>query len=662
MTLVLLLAATAYIQTLQYQFVWDDGVMVLQRLELRDWPRLVWADFTTLTGGAMEGHYYRPVLALSLGLDAVLWGDNPAPFHLTNILLHVLVTYLVFYLVLAMGARQDVGIATALVFAIHPAHVEVVAFVAARGDLLMSVGVLACLLAYRRSATARRVGTTWTVAALAAYGCALLSKESALAVPPLLLLSDALAPPFGLPDRIPWRRALVRVLPFLGLSLAFVALRFSQALHLGSGQPQGGRLWGRLPGSLEILARYFGLSLAPLHMQPFYSLPRPTALLDPGPLLGLLVAGLLVGLLVRTWRSAPLVAFGGGWFLATILPVLDLVPLSFREMGLADRYLYLPSVGVCVLLAVTIVAVMGPIGDGSRALRRLAGWCLLGVVLLFWSWSLLLYAPVWRDNVTLYQRMVQAAPRAPIPALNLGLAYFRAKDYPRAVSALEQAVRLNPTLGRPRTLLALLYVLQGHTSEGFRQFEVVASLGLPERDYYVSRTMAHLSAGQAGEALRLAEEGLRRFPADADLRQWLGLALEQSGRPAEAQDSYRHALAIRPDLFESEEALGRLAARAGQGAEAIQHLLRSLEIRPDRIAPMRTLALLLEEQGRTAEALGLWRQILVVAPTGTPIREAAQHICRLEGRPVCRVKPSADTHRPEGIPQAAAGHPREPRR
>lgn len=631
-TLVLLLAAAAYVQSLRFQFVWDDGVMVIQGLDLRDWPRLLWADFTTLTGGAMEGHYYRPVLALSLGLDAALWGDNPAAFHLTNILLHVLVTYLVFCLILAMGAPRDVAVVTALVFAVHPAHVEAVAFVSARGDLLMSAGVLACLLAYRRSATAGSAGNAWMGAALAAYGCAILSKESALAMPLLLLLSDALARPSGLLNRAHWQRALVRVLPFVGVSLAFAASRFSQLLHLGAGKVQGGSLWDRLPGGLEILARYAGLSLAPLHMQPFYSLPRPTALLEPGPVLGLLVAGLLIGLLVRTWRSAPLVAFGAGWFIATILPVLDLVPLSFREMGLADRYLYLPSVGTCLLLAVMVFALMGPIGDRSHGPRRLAGWCLLGVLLLAWSSSLLRYAPVWRDNVTLYERMAQVAPRAPVPLLNLGLAYFRANDYPRSLTALEQAVHLNPTLRRPRTLLALLYVLQGRTSEGFRQFDVVATLGPPERDYYVSRTMAHLSAGHAHAALAIAEEGVRRFPADADLWQWLGHALEQSGRPAEAQESFQHALAIRPNLFESEEALGRLAAQAGRRADAVQHFLRSLKIQPDRAVPMRALALLLEEEGRTAESLSVWRQILEVAPTGAPIREAAQHIRRLEGQ------------------------------
>ena len=632
--LVLLLAAATYLNSLTYDFVWDDTVMLLGDPKLRDLrnlPQFFLSDFTTLTAGALEGHYYRPTLALTLALDATLWGLSPALFHLTNILLHVGVTFLVNRLALAMGATRDIALLATLLFAVHPAHVEVVAFVAARVDLLLSIGVLGCLLAYRRSDAPGPERIAWGGAALAMQAFALFSKETAVTLPALLVLSDLLhSPASNQPaERTTLRRALMRSLPFWIVTVAFATFRFPQLLSIAGDRLQGSGFWQRLPGSFELLARYVILILAPTHMQPFYSLRRPESFLSLWPALGLLLGGGLAVLLIWSWRRAPRVAFGTAWFLVTISPVVDLVPLSPREMGLADRYLYLPSVGVSILLALGFAALLGPT-DGQRWLfRRLAAWGGLILLLIAYPWQSIRYAPVWRNDLTLYTRMTEVAPRAPIPYLNLGLTYFRANDLPQATAALEQAVRLNPTLPRPRTILALVYVLQGRTRGGFQLFEGLASEGVRDRDYSVSRLMAHLFVGEAREAVEIGEEGIGRFPEDADLGLWLGRALDRAGRPSEAMEQHHRVLELRPDLYEAEEALGSLLARSGRGGEARQHFLRSAEIRPDRAQPFRALAMLAEGRGDRPESLRLWRVVLRMAPNAAAVREATEQIRRL---------------------------------
>jgi protein O-mannosyl-transferase len=635
MMLVLLLAATVYVNTLGYQFIWDDTLMVVQNQVLRDLrnlPEFLRADFTTLTSGAIEGHYYRPTLAATLALDATLWGLNPTGFHLTNILLHVAVTFLVSRLVLAMGATRNVAVLAALIFAIHPVHVEAVAFVSARSDLLPSIAVLACLLAYRRSDRPGRGRIVWGMAALSLQALALLSKESAVILPALLVLSDVLRPsPRDQAAHRPiWRRALIRSLPFWAMTATFAVLRFPTLHYIAGEQLRGNTLWRRLPGALETLARYLWLTLMPTHMQPIYALARPSSFLEPWPALGMLTAAVLVVLLVWWWRRAPLAAFGVAWFLVTVLPVVDLVPFSLREMALTDRYLYLPSVGISILLALGIITLMGPVADRAVRPRRLAAWGALIVLLTVYSWHLLRYAPVWQNDLTLYGRMVHAAPGSPMANFDFGLALLRANDLPRGTAALERAVELDPRLSRPRVTLAMAYVLQGRAHDGFRIFDAVASDGPVERDYYVSRTIAHLSMGESQEALAVAEDGARRFAGDADLIQWLGRALEKAGRTAEAMEAYRQALILRPDLFQVEEALGHLLVQSGKANEAAQHFLRSAEIRPDRAQPIRALALLQEVQGNRPESLRLWRQVLELAATGAAIREAAGHIHRLE--------------------------------
>jgi tetratricopeptide (TPR) repeat protein len=488
------------------------------------------------------------------------------------------------------------------------------------------------LLAYRRSDAPGREGIGWAGAALAIQAFALFSKEAAVTLPALLVLSDLLhSPTSDQPaERTTLRRALMRSLPFWIVTVAFATFRFSQLLSIAGDRLQGSGFWQRLPGSFELLARYIILSLVPIHMQPFYSLRRPESFLGLWPALGMLIGGGLVALLIWSWRRVPQVAFGTAWFLVTISPVVDLVPLSPREMGLADRYLYLPSVGVSILLALGFAALLGPTDGQRRPFRRLAAWGGLILLLIAYPWQSFRYAPVWRNDLTLYTRMTEVAPRAPIPYLNLGLTYFRANDLPRATAALEQAVRLNPTLPRPRTILALLYVLQGRARDGFQLFEGLASEGVRDRDYSVSRLMAHLVVGEPREAVAIGEEGIGRFPEDADLGLWLGRALDRAGRPSEAMERYHRVLELRPDLYEAEEGLGSLLARSGRGGEATQHFLRSAEIRPDRAQPFRALAMLAEGRGDRPESLRLWRVVLRMAPNATAVREATEQIRRLE--------------------------------
>jgi len=628
-TLTALLAVAVYVDSLTYQFVWDDAVMVAQNWRLRDPAsvlQLLRADFTVLTSGLMEGHYYRPVAALALAVDLWLWGPAPAPFHLTSVLLHAAVTVLVGRLALALGAGRLAAVLAALAFALHPAHVEAVAFVSARSDLLPGLFVLGCLLAYRRASGAGARAYPWWAIAAALLLAAVLAKESAVVLPALMSLSDLLFPgDHGASGthKDTWRPA-ARALPFWGLTAAFVTWRLPAIQHLGGDRIVGADLWHRLPGSLEILARYAGLTVVPNHMQPFYSLPRPHSLAESGPLLGLLVLGGLLACMAWTWRRAPLVAFGAGWFLINTVPVLDLVPLSFREMGLADRYLYLPSVGWCLALAWGLAALL------ERGWWRRLGWTALVAMVVAYSWWLLRYAPVWRDNFALYARMEQVAPRSPTPPLNLGLAHFRANDLVQAATAFERAVRLNPTLQRPRAILALTYVLQGRLQDGFRLLSALESEGARDRDYFVAGATALLEVGDAAKAAVAADAGVRLHQGDAALRELLARALERTGRFPEAAARYREALALNPDLPQAEEGLARLYRQSGDVAQAERHWLRAIEIAPGRLQPLRELALLWEAQGRRADSLQLWRDVLSLAPDGMVIREAADHIRRLE--------------------------------
>lgn len=624
--LIALLAVALYLGTLRYEFVWDDLALVLNNQFVRRLAALpTWLTLTAeqTSFGHFSGNLYRPGTLASLALDFAVWGDRPLGFHLTSILLNATMVLLVHRLVLTIAGRRDLAAVTTLLFAVHPVHVEAVAWVSARADLWVSIWIVAGVLFYHESLCRR--GWTCTgfyCAALLSMGAGLLFKEAAVVLPLLLLLVEGLGQSIRALRSGPWSVTILRSLPFWAIAVAHLTL-LSRPLQTYNPDPFGlEALLARLPGSLETLARYACLLIFPVGMRPFYDLARPTSLLGPWPLAGagLLVA--LVGLGLYCRRRCPAAAFGLAWFLVTVAPYLDLLAFSPRTMGLADRYLYGPSLGfllcVAVLLdrATTNLAKRDVVGQ-----TRLLGFTTAVLVVAF-SALTAWYMPVWRENLSLYSRMVRDFPGAPQPRLNLGAAYLDLGEVERGFVELETAVRLRPQWVRPQIALAYAAVAFRNSAGGFQLFDRIAPAARDEYYYYVMRGRAHLLAKQPEAAGAVLATGLQRFPASLELHFLLAHAREAGGDPAGAVAAYRSVLALDPRLASAYEGLGRTLAQQGDYAAAIRALRRALELQPERIATLRFLAMTLESAGQVEESLRLWREVATRAQDPDHLAEA----------------------------------------
>jgi tetratricopeptide (TPR) repeat protein len=247
--------------------------------------------------------------------------------------------------------------------------------------------------------------------------------------------------------------------------------------------------------------------------------------------------------------------------------------------------------------------------------------------------------------------MVATAPYSPVAQFNLGLALLEAGHKTLARPRLEQAATLNPTLSRPRVLLALLDVSEGRIAEGLRRLDAIASSRPLERDYFVAHATAHLMAGHWHEAAVLARAGLQRFPKDAALTFRLAEALEGDSQLVEATSWYRRALLLYPDLVEAEVALGLLGLRLGQTQEANAHFRLALASQPDYAQAHRGLALVAEAAGDREESIRRWRHVLELATAGAPVREAMDHLRRLSQSD----RGTTLDHAADGPPQSDAG-------
>lgn len=415
--LLVVVTAIVYLPTLRNGFVWDDHPHIV------DNPRLDALAAVGHYATALEGAYLRPLVFLSYALDAALWGRQPAGFHATNLLLHLLNVVGVVWLARRTGARAVAAVLGAAVFALHPVQVEAVAYVSGRTDLLVMLGALAGTLLLLRPGAPWRHGC----AAAAAGACAMLSKESGYA---LALLWPWLA--WRHSPR--WREWSARAVPVVLVAAALLVLR-----------P------GELPGGEAIspATRFaaFGIGVAvyaQLLLWPAGLQVDRLAPLVVGPLAWAIALGALllaaVGLRARGARGD-----WSAWAFLLYLPVSNLVPLypaiANRALFTPEHNLYVPLAGLGVLLGLAAARVAARVS--GPAPRRALAVPVLGVLAV---WALLGMTRVndWRDDERLFASAVAQGAASPRVWYNAATVLLTRGAYREAVPVLEGAAQRAP--------------------------------------------------------------------------------------------------------------------------------------------------------------------------------------------------------------------------
>jgi hypothetical protein len=403
--IVALAAAAVYARSVGFAFVYDDIWVVLNNTLLHSpsrWPQIL------ATPWQPHG-LYRPLTSLTFAFDWALGGGAPGRFHLVNLLLHAAASALVYALASRWLPRPG-ALAAGLLFALHPVHVEAVANVVGRAELLATLCTLAAALLYLRHGD--RVRTTGRVpwgTALATLGLVLLalaSKESAFAAPALLLLLDWLRErAAGRPFRVRRDPQWALWLAVVALTAAWLALRAHILGGLAGDQPAPGlagtSLAERVVIMLPVVTEYLRLLLVPARLSADYSpdfLPV-SASFGARAAIGLLLLAGCVWLAVWARRRAPVVTAGIVWAGASLFIVANLIVPT--GVLLAERTLYLPSVGVCLVL--------GWVWGEAWARRPAAAVAVLAIVLLAAAVRTVTRAGVWRDNTAFFNQLVRDA-------------------------------------------------------------------------------------------------------------------------------------------------------------------------------------------------------------------------------------------------------------
>jgi tetratricopeptide (TPR) repeat protein len=501
------------------------------------WAGLRWALATTHAGN------WFPLTWASHMLDVTLFGVDPRGHHAVSVLLHATSSALLFAVLRgATGDPLRAAFAAAL-FAWHPLRVESVAWIAERKDVLSVLLALLAVAAWSRHA--RGGSRIWGAAALACFALGLAAKPMLVTLPLLLVAFEV----WPLRRTAPTVRAnatsLVAKWPFLVLAAASSAITLA-VQRAATTSLEALPLAARAANALLSIGTYLRQLVWPVDLSVLYAYPTELPILRVAGAGALVAAG--IGAAVALRRERPWLVAGVAWFGIALVPVLGLVQVG--EQAHADRYTYLPSVGLC-----WIAAWLWPSRWlGSPGARALAAAAALGVA------SLLVVATarqvrVWSDGVALFEHAAAVEPHNASARLHLGNALAAAGELEAAAAAYREALRLRPDAAEPTHHLGVVLARLGRTREAAAQFESAARLDPDWADPHHSLGVLAAQRGDFAAARTHLGAARERRPDSAPIRMHYGLALRQLGERAAALAELREAVRLDPFSAEAQRAL-----------------------------------------------------------------------------------------------------------
>jgi tetratricopeptide (TPR) repeat protein len=568
-----------------------------------NWEGVKWAFCNT-----EQGAQWAPLMWLSHMLACQFFGLNPWGHHLMNVLLHAANTALVFLVFQRMTRATWRSLILAVLFGWHPLRVESVAWVTERKDVLSTLFWMLTLLAYAKYVESSQVrdskSKVWYGAALVMFVFGLMSKAMLVTMPCVLLLLD-----YWPLERFKlgsvWRLVREKI-PFFALAAAASAVTFIVQKHAGAVKTvEYLSLGARSGNALISYCRYLEKIFWPTDLAVFY--PHPGFwLLEQVLLAGVLIVGISVLLFMKRGRY-PYLLMGWLWFVGTLVPVIGLVQVGGQS--LADRYSYIPSLGVLILTIWGAYELTGRWRYQKIALA-VSGSAAIVLCLAVTRQQL----GYWKDSETLFRHALAVTENNYMAHNNLGDALDKKGQTDAAIRQFQEAIHLKPNYALAHYNFGVALFRNGQTGEAIRQFQEAIRLNPDDADAHNNLGIALLNQGQTDEAIRQIQEAIRLNPDDAVAHINLGIALLKKGRTDGAINQYQEAIRLNPDDADAHNSLGVALFRKGQADEAISQFQAAIRLRPDDVGIHINLGNALLNQGQTDKAISQYQEAIRLQP------------------------------------------------
>lgn len=589
---------------------YDDQQYILENPQVQHGLNADGIKWAFTSGYAANWH---PLTWISHMADNQFYGLDPGKHHRTNLLIHTINVVLLFgFLCALLGSIWRSAVITAL-FAWHPAHVESVAWIAERKDVLSAFFWLLSSWGYLSYARAKLAPSTSTTTAprkarvavfyglsLLAFALGLMSKPMVVTLPCVFFLLDfwplqrihgreqpasaGVLPHIWQSTTWICRHLLLEKIPFFLLSTAACVATYSVQ---GAGGAFGTRSFAidtRLANALVAYVRYLGKLVWPTNLAVFYPYPESWAVWQ--------VLGSLLILIGITWyclraiRPSPGLLVGWLWFLGTLVPAIGLVQVGSQSM--ADRYTYLPAIGIFLALVCAIPpwALLSP--NTRRGLDLLAVITLGGCLVMTH-----VQIAYWHDSFALFQHAIDVTENNSLAHYNLGQALSSAGKWNEAIAHYQEAIRIEPTNPKAYNNLGLSLAATGQWKEAVDLYQHAIKLDPDNSEAYFNCGLALKEIGQLDEAIIYQQNHLRLQPNHAEANCALGELLIFKGHFSEAKTQFQEAIRKNPNLAAAHLRLGMVLAREENALEAINHYREAVRSNPDGIEALNNLAWML---------------------------------------------------------------------
>ena len=606
-SILILITVIVFWQVGRHEFVnYDDDVYVTDNPQVKaglTYKSVIWAFTTT------HGANWHPLTWLSHMLDYQLYGSNPRGHHFSSLLLHLVNTLLLFFVLKRMtGALWQSGFVAAL-FAFHPLHVESVAWVAERKDVLSTLFWLLTMWTY--VLYVERPGSKRYVLTFCIFALGLMAKPMLVTLPFVLLLMDYWPLSRFEPDRVDAERKPPIQLPTSFMKSDRIVLRLISekfplfVLAAVSSivtlivQQRGGAVESadilsvklRIANALVSYVNYIGKMIWPQGLAVFY--PHPEASLPMWQVVGagLLLVGISIAV-VRLARTYPYLPVGWLWYLGTLVPVIGLVQVGIQAM--ADRYTYVPLIGLFIIIAWGVPYLAKNWNSKKILLTTATG--ILFLALMMSSWTQLQH---WKNNVTLFEHAINVTTNNYLAHDNLGNVLAQQGKIDEAINHYDTALRIKSNSANTHNNLAVALLGLGRIDEAIAHYRMALQYQSNSPEIHNNLGVSLARRGQIDEAIAHYFIALRLKADYEEAYNNLGNALARQGKLDEAAAQFSRALEIRPNYPDAHNNLGVALARQGRLDAAIVHFKEALQLKPDYTQAHNNLQIAVQQTERS---------------------------------------------------------------
>lgn len=566
-----ILTAIAYCQVLKCGYVkYDDPDYIQKNYHIANGlskDSISWA-FTT--GRAANWH---PVTWLSYMIDIQAFGRHAWIFHLTNLLFHIANALLLFLLLARITKKIWPSAFVAALFALHPLHVESVAWVSERKDVLSTFFMLITIWAYVFYIYKPAFRRYLLVMAVFALG--LMSKPMLVTLPFVLLMLDYWPLQRSAGKRSAWRYLVIEKLPLMAMAVASCVITVIAQHNGGAVQSVEEYPYNiRIPNAVVSYVMYIRKMFWPSDLCILY--PHPGASL---PLfLVLISAALMIAITIPALRCArkyPYITVGWLWYMVMLVPVVGI--LQVGQQAMADRYTYMPIVGLFIIIAWSASDLLERFGPGKLRyfLAAVAGIVIALVMALTYT-----QVCTWRNSKTLYNQALKATSGHYIIRYCVAEMYAEEGKTHLAMNELKKALKKNPNYAQGYDGMGLIYQRQGKMKEALREFNHALEINPNLELTHNSLGTALALEGRVGEAISHYKRAIELKPYYADTHYSLANAYIRLQKNDEAIAEYREAIRLDPEMAIAHSKLGFMLIKQGEYDEAEEHLTKAIEIDP----------------------------------------------------------------------------------